>query len=603
MKTTLLKFDHISGIDNDGKGLHDIHFSLLEGQTHVVLGADYRELKSFLNLLSGTFSVNEGEVALEGLPISLKKLRNKVQFILLNANTIFNKFSVLDNLLLMQSQLYVIRNRNALEKKVEQLMKEIGVNLPLDVPTEELTQEERKILLFIRVFLSKADIVVIFDSNESVNIQFSEKEKKLLNALKFNKKGVIYLTTQLEKVFYYADQVSLLQGGTLQGTLDGDAARREPHHVLSLFPEWKQFEKNKKQSEVRMADTLFQSIQFMSSKNELEASIKHLAENLAETLGANESIIYIFEKQSNQILAVSNYPKPVSYLKPELLNQIDFDEERYIARNMVEYSDYFTGDQEISKLLLSRIKNKNENIGLIQLSFNDNYTYREEDLVYLHAFGKEIAIIMDYSRLLGNSVLLKETHHRIKNNLQLIISLLNMQKYDPGKDLQDMLETIIRRVKSIATVHDMFAYNSIGMECGLVSLRLSIEKLVQIYQSPDIHISLDLEDMLVSYDTATSMLMVLNELINNSWKYAFEADQQGLIEVSCKTNTQMIYFVVRDSGKGVAADFKLEKAKGLGLSIVQTIMQSSFHGRVKIYSERGTVVQMVIPKLSFLPKI
>ena len=104
--------------------------------------------------------------------------------------------------------------------------------------------------------------------------------------------------------------------------------------------------------------------------------------------------------------------------------------------------------------------------GFCRCIFDDDYAYTQTDKDYLLAIANELAFAIESFRLKGKSVLIQESHHRIKNNLQMIISLMELQKYrllrTRGTDVSSVQvseawETVVKQVKSIASIHDMLS--------------------------------------------------------------------------------------------------------------------------------------------------
>jgi two-component sensor histidine kinase len=193
--------------------------------------------------------------------------------------------------------------------------------------------------------------------------------------------------------------------------------------------------------------------------------------------------------------------------------------------------------------------------------------------------------------LTEKEVLLKEVHHRVKNNLQIISSLLNLQigqSTDPI--LLDALRESQSRVRAMALIHeklyqsedlsriDMTSYIS-GLTNALVSTyRVAPEKALIKIETADIY--LDLE-------TAIPCGLIINELISNSLKYAFPEDKSGTIHVSFHEPKQGEYrLIVKDNGIGLPENFSVEKGSSLGLKLVSGLVRQ-IEGEMKVKNEAG----------------
>ena len=183
------------------------------------------------------------------------------------------------------------------------------------------------------------------------------------------------------------------------------------------------------------------------------------------------------------------------------------------------------------------------------------------------------------------ALLLKEVHHRVKNNFQIITSLLDIQ----ARQAEDTLskEYAIEsknRIKSMALIHQSF-YQNDGLTIDIKSfIKNLISEITNSYskdQQPIVNIKT--EDLILDIDTAIPIGLIINELVSNSFKYGFTSEQPKL-EVSLKrTNAAGEYALeVADNGTGLAKDFNFKNAKSLGLKLVQRLTKQ-LHGNF-VYS-------------------
>ena len=196
-------------------------------------------------------------------------------------------------------------------------------------------------------------------------------------------------------------------------------------------------------------------------------------------------------------------------------------------------------------------------------------------------------------------VLLKEIHHRVKNNLQVISSLLSLQGrqvIDPIA--QQAIQEGKNRVKSMALIHqDLYQEdNLVGVSAQSYIQKLT-QSLVNSYQvSPDrIQVKTDIEGIDLDVDTVIPLGLILNELISNALKYAFDQEQAGEISVSLKQKGQNLELKVMDNGKGLPSTFSPEKTSGLGYRLIQAFTKK-LKGKLEMLpSNLGTQVLLKIP--------
>lgn len=196
-------------------------------------------------------------------------------------------------------------------------------------------------------------------------------------------------------------------------------------------------------------------------------------------------------------------------------------------------------------------------------------------------------------------ILLKEIHHRVKNNLQVISSLLSLQGRQVVDPIaQQAIQEGKNRVKSMALIHqDLYQEeNLVGVSAQSYIQKLT-QSLVNSYQvSPDrIQVRTDIESIDLDVDTVIPLGLILNELISNALKYAFEEEQPGEIFVSLKQKDQNLELKVMDNGKGLPTTFSPEKTTGLGYRLIQAFTKKLKGQLEMLPSTLGTQVLLKIP--------
>ena len=175
--------------------------------------------------------------------------------------------------------------------------------------------------------------------------------------------------------------------------------------------------------------------------------------------------------------------------------------------------------------------------------------------------------------------LLKEIHHRVKNNLQVISSLLNLQsKYVEDQSAIDAVKEGQNRVKSMALIHQ-----KLYQEDNLTGITISdyIENLAEsLYSSygvdrDRIDLNLSVEKLNLDVDTTIPLGLIINELISNTLKYAFPEDRTGQLSISLKQSESCLMLLVKDNGVGLPEDLNWKKSPSFGLKLVSALAENS----------------------------
>jgi len=207
------------------------------------------------------------------------------------------------------------------------------------------------------------------------------------------------------------------------------------------------------------------------------------------------------------------------------------------------------------------------------------------------------------SSLQEKEILLKEIHHRVKNNLQVVSSLLYLQSINlKDENVINAFRESQNRIKCMALIHEKL-YKSenlsrISFEDYIKSL---VDELKKSFVSKDrkIDIIIKAKEINLSLDTALSCGLIINELITNSFKYAFpdsfvKENYELKIEIEVnRIDSNKYLMVVRDNGIGLPKDFKIENSDSLGMKLINSIV-NQLNGNIEINSENGTEFNIVI---------
>lgn len=186
-------------------------------------------------------------------------------------------------------------------------------------------------------------------------------------------------------------------------------------------------------------------------------------------------------------------------------------------------------------------------------------------------------------------VMLKEIHHRVKNNLAIVISLLSMQmRQVTDPDLKRIISDIEMRIRSMALIHEHL-YRSEDLD--KIRLHEYLRSLTTIvlssFSSPQILLETDFEPMDVSIETALPIGLITNELLTNSIKYAFSDNKAGTIKVRLNKTNGSISLSISDNGKGLPAGFIIDDQKTLGMFIIKLLVEQ-LNGTLTIECTNGT---------------
>jgi len=254
------------------------------------------------------------------------------------------------------------------------------------------------------------------------------------------------------------------------------------------------------------------------------------------------------------------------------------------------------------------LKIRNEVIGLVAVqSYDDPEHYTEKDLEILSFVSDEIALAIKHfesieklkREIKEKEVLLGEIHHRVKNNLQTLSGLLQLQ--------QDSIETKEDAIRGFRASQDRIlamaqVYNSLLLSDYLSEVsvgdyikKVSNQLLSTYILNKNITITYSLDELYLDTSRLGKIGLILNELVTNALKYAFHGRQKGNIKISLTNKKEHFDITITDNGIGIPKKIKIPEVDSLGLSLVEMLV-TELSGNMSYETKRGTKFKLSFPK-------
>jgi two-component sensor histidine kinase/HAMP domain-containing protein len=263
--------------------------------------------------------------------------------------------------------------------------------------------------------------------------------------------------------------------------------------------------------------------------------------------------------------------------------------------NLTQAVSNVTADNYSTSLDIQR----NDEVGILANAFNNminRINISQRDL------QEKIKEISEKNALLQNSlhekdVLIREVHHRVKNNLQVISSLLTLQANKLNEPrLTEAFKESQNRIRSMALIHEKLYKTSnfakLEMEEYVNQLIMYLFTSYNINTSK-IQTSVEIDNISVNIDIAIVLGLIINETITNSLKHAFNNNDKGRISISLKSCEDNSYaLTIKDSGTGFPDDFNFEKSDTLGLLLVNTLVEQ-LDGKVEFGTKGGAEIRVL----------
>ena len=201
------------------------------------------------------------------------------------------------------------------------------------------------------------------------------------------------------------------------------------------------------------------------------------------------------------------------------------------------------------------------------------------------------------SMLKEKDVLLKEIHHRVKNNLQVVSSLLSLQSSTVTDDQTlALLKESQDRIRAMALVHERLYRSSdfagVDMKGYLADL---VGNLRSSYRTDRLKVTVETNDVQVSLDTAIPLGLIVSELVTNAFKHGFPNEANGIVKVTTHaTGTDECTLVVEDNGVGMPPGYTVNTASSLGLHLVNILVQQ-IGGQLSVQNDNGAQFSITFP--------
>lgn len=333
-----------------------------------------------------------------------------------------------------------------------------------------------------------------------------------------------------------------------------------------------------------LAEANLQLEKFATAKKFLDLEFDNI--NIEQTIKRNSLLAAYYDKtenfknaslyyKRNERIKDSLAQKQANLIRQQLVTVVGNEDNQNTQRIIDE-------QKRINELARNELKAQDERINLVFISLI--FTLMGfAGLVYAYLKSiKNQRLIAEQKHIIENALvekdsLLKEIHHRVKNNLQMVSSLLSLQtKNTRSKAAIEALEEGKSRVKAMALIHQKLYQND---DLSVIEMQGYIESLINSVQSVykkgghNISITIDAEGTELDIDRAIPFGLILNELVSNSFKYAFpESDEDGKIYIHLRKNGDQGYFEYTDNGVGLSEETDEHTNSSMGLRLINRLV-------------------------------
>lgn len=342
----------------------------------------------------------------------------------------------------------------------------------------------------------------------------------------------------------------------------------------------------------------------------LDETLRVVTQMAAEAVGARRCSLLLLDEAERRYMPRAVFDKHAgvpnepgwSPSDPPLRNAEAPSQPVYVqdvAVFMREDYSAWAAQSALHTLLVVPLTLNRRSIGLMLIWAESGVSFGRDQQQLCKTLANQISLAIENAHLVGNAAIVKEMNHRVKNNLQNVVMLLQLQISDPkAAAARPALIEGINRIMSIAAVHDALAQEGFR----LVDVKDVIQRVVGMVHAnmalPGQHVTIEVlgEATRVSSRAATAIALSVNELVANAMEHAFPGGAGGSVRVTLSNRAGNLHVEVADDGRGSATLVDGKRAESLGLTIVETLVREDLHGTfVQHFHEAGSVSVIEAP--------
>ena len=359
-------------------------------------------------------------------------------------------------------------------------------------------------------------------------------------------------------------------------------------------------------------------------EGKFEEAVFEILESSSRAMNIARVNAWVFDKEKTEIQCIGNFDARENKLVPQIsLPRIAmpkyfhlFETEKIIITSDAfnesktsELLEFYLKPNDIQSLMDIPVRIEGEMFGVIcfeHVGSPREWTLQEQKYSIVAAQMLSLTIETHHKiiakqalevSLAEQSILLQEVHHRVKNNLSIVVSLINLQADKSQDEYHKQLFLECRnRIDSIASVHELIykakSYRQLNFKDYLNQI---IEHISSTYSSIKyVRIEKGITDVHVDISTAISLALIVNELITNAYKHAFNKAKDGIIEISLLENNKQVFLTVKDNGTGF--DKTLASNNSFGMDILNGLIKQITGTYQLTSNEKGTSYKISFSK-------
>ena len=489
-----------------------------------------------------------------------------------------------------------------------ELFEKFGYTIPLDVPTSSLTVSQRKFIEIYRAYIYCPAILVVNEITGSLSYLEMICLNRIFSSLKERGTTIICLSTRWEDATKIADSISVFIEGKHSRTLSKEEALNNPQLLHSLMNdvriEW-QYDKEREEQRQWMK-VIAESILIEDQRNRANKILKAYCDKACKAVKAEFCRIFLYRKHNNSAVQVncsSNDNPEYGKILEESFRVISTTIPLFFSTSKnTAHRKLFVGEDNPQTVVFFTTVFDKSSLLILQLGHKEYWIATEEEIDIIRFIANEMYTFIENNQLKSQTIYLQESNHRVKNNMQMILNFLMLQRQsliqqvtlDDDKNIVDAaLDDLISRVMSIYYVHNALACEDVfSNDIDL----LSILKEIKRFYSGRLELYTYIEIPAIPKTILMPTCIMLNELMNNSVKHNTHLHREIHGKLHISQDNEDVVLCYSDDGAGVTENKSNENVStGIGMRLIRLIVQNDFNGKCCVETDNGYHVKIVFP--------
>lgn len=501
------------------------------------------------------------------------------------------------------------------EKQCETLFSRIGFYLPPGDPVEKLTASQKRFVEFYRALITKPDILIAEEVTSSLSYREVVYFRSILDELIDQGTGIVFFTTRWEEAIRVGDYFHVFIDGKEQKLLTKKEVQDNPQELYFLMMDLNigDTPQESENDYKKWVSVIEESMKIENQLTRINTVLEAYCNRIKNLMSGKSCRIYLYLEPKDELIYLSGQSDEepdYGIMKEEDIRIIMQTSTLHISDDRdAGFADLFESSS-IPKCVVSyTMKNSEGNWLLIQIGTNNaRRALRKDTLESLKYISIELLIFIENSRLKNQAYMLQESNHRIKNNMQMILSYIMMQRdslknqFDSEDELvaaENAFQQINDRIMAIYSVYDLMNGGTILEE----SIRFGdiIRVISHIYED-FLEITVNADPLQIPDRFHLAFCVIFNELMNNTVKHNKNISYKLRVNISLQIDEAMVFIEYHDNGQGLSSSPELGSPKekqtqsyGIGLRLIRHTVTNDLKGTILIEESEGYKISIKFP--------